>query len=316
MSGFLAEIGKQLAQRWATVLVLPGLVFLTIAVAGHVLGQAHFYDIALLLHSAKQLAAQFDGRAVTAVLTVAGIALCAAAVALFAQGLGTAARSLWLVDRLPGPFDAVVRHIVKERREDWQDADKAYRDYQKLPAPAPGAGGDNNADAERNEQLAELADKRNRIALAPPVRPTWIGDRIAAVYSRVHNQYALSLDFAWPRLWLILPDLVRTEVKDARDSFDRAAFLQGWGLLYMVLGIEWWPAAAAGLFIVVLAWRKGRASMDTLADLIESAFDLYASALVASLGFEKATSPDTGAWQTIPDTNNWATVDEWMRKAS
>jgi hypothetical protein len=310
LNGFLAEIGKQLAQRWATVLVLPGLVFLATAAAGHLLGQAHFYDVALLVHSAGKLAAQFDGRPVTAVLSAAGVALGAAAAALFAQGLGTVARSLWLVDHLPGPLDAAVRHRVTKRRDEWKKADDAYRTYQESAA-APGAN------AERSAQLAILADKRNQIALARPVRPTWIGDRIAAASSRVHGQYSLSLDFAWPRLWLILPDLVRTEIKDTRDSFDRAATLQGWGLLYIAVGIEWWPATAAGLFTASLAWRRGRASIAALADLVESAFDLYASDLVTSLGFTRAADQrSTGDSQTVPDTDKWDAVDEWMRKGT
>jgi hypothetical protein len=314
LSGFLAAIGEQLAQRWATVLVLPGLVFLAIAAAGHVLGQTHSFDVTLLIHYAEKLAAHYDGRPVDAVLTVAGIALGAVAAALLAQGLGTAARSLWLVDRLPGPFDAPIRHLVKKRRQQWNNADEAYRDYQKeSSAAAPGAGGERG---NREEQLAILADKRNRIALARPVRPTWMGDRIAAASSRIHGQYSLSLDFVWPRLWLILPDLVRSEIKDARDSFDRSATLQGWGLLYIALGIEWWPAAIAGLFTTVLAWRRGRASIGVLADLVESAFDLYTSNLVTSLGFEKLIGSGTGDWKVVPNTDNWAAVDEWIRKGS
>ncbi len=306
MTAFLAQIGQQLAQRWANVLVLPGLLFLAVAASGHVLGQAHFYDVALLLHSSEKLATQFDGRPVAAVLSVAGIVLGAAAAALLAQGFGTVARSLWLVDRLPGPLGAVVRHMVDKRRHDWQAANDAYQRYKESPAA--------EAAAARDEKLAVLGDKLKRIALAAPVRPTWIGDRIAAASSRIHGQYNLSLDFAWPRLWLILPELARTEVKDARDSFDRAATLQGWGLLYMVLGIEWWPAAVAGLCTAVLAWRRGRTSMGALADLVESAFDLYASTLVKGLGYEPPVSPATSDWQAFPSTANWGAADDWMRK--
>ena len=301
MSGFLAAIGQQLAQRWATVLVLPGLVFIATAMAGHALGQVHFYDVALLLRSAQKLAMQFDGRPVAAVLAVAGIALGAAAVGLFAQGVGVAARSAWLADGLPRPFSAIAKFTVDKRCDAWKEANEAYKKAR-------------NASAS-DETLAQLADKRNRIALAQPVRPTWIGDRISAASTRIHNQYHLSLDFAWPRLWLVLPDLVRTEVKDARDSFDRAATLQGWGLLYMTLGIEWWPAAVAGLFTVVLAWRRGRASMGVLADLVESAFDLYAGNLVTSLGFAKAAGPGPGTWLG-PSTDGWATINAWIRKGS
>ena len=83
----------------------------------------------------------------------------------------------------------------------------------------------------------------------------------------------------------------------------------------MTLGIEWWPAAVAGLFTVVLAWRRGRASMGALADLVESAFDLYAGNLVTGLGFAKPAVPSPGTWQG-PSTDGWATIDAWIRKGS
>jgi hypothetical protein len=306
LSGFLTAIGQQLAQRWATVLVLPGLVFIAIAMAGHALGQTRSYDVPELVRSAQKLATQFDGRPVAAVLAVGGIALAAIAVALLAQGVGTAARSLWLVYRVPWPFSAVVEFLVDKRGKAWKCASTKYDEARRPPAPAD------------DVQLAKLADKRNRIALAPPIRPTWIGDRMASASTRVYSQYHLSLDFAWPRLWLVLPDLVRAEVKDARDSFDHASTLQGWGLLYMALGIEWWPAAVAGLFTVVLAWQRGRASMGTLADLVEAAFDLYAVSLATSLGFTQPGAPDQepgGGWQA-PRTEGWAAIDDWIRKGS
>jgi hypothetical protein len=60
-------------------------------------------------------------------------------------------------------------------------------------------------------------------ALARPVHPTWMADRLAAAGSRVYHQYGLDLEFTWPRLWLLLPELTRTEVRDTRDSFAAAA---------------------------------------------------------------------------------------------
>ena len=38
-------------------------------------------------------------------------------------------------------------------------------------------------------EVDRLAARRNRIALARPTRPTWIGDRVAAADSRVYHQY-------------------------------------------------------------------------------------------------------------------------------
>ncbi|MER5626420.1 hypothetical protein ABT061_35860 [Streptosporangium sp. NPDC002544] len=35
MNGFLSEIGKKLAERWVTLLALPGLLYLAAAMVGH-----------------------------------------------------------------------------------------------------------------------------------------------------------------------------------------------------------------------------------------------------------------------------------------
>jgi hypothetical protein len=41
MTGFLGEIGQKLADRWAALLVVPGLLYLAAVTAAAVLGQAH-----------------------------------------------------------------------------------------------------------------------------------------------------------------------------------------------------------------------------------------------------------------------------------
>ena len=55
--------------------------------------------------------------------------------------------------------------------------------------------------------------------------------------------------------------------------------------------------------------------MGVLADLVESAFDLYAGNLVTSLSFAKAAGPGPGPWQG-PSTDGWATINAWIRKGS
>ena len=41
MTGFLGEIGQKLADRWAVLLAVPGLLYLAAVTAAAVLGQAH-----------------------------------------------------------------------------------------------------------------------------------------------------------------------------------------------------------------------------------------------------------------------------------
>ena len=79
--------------------------------------------------------------------------------------------------------------------------------------------------------------------------PTWIGDRLYACRVRTATAYGLDLGAMWPRLWLIVPDVVRTEIGVAREAFSAAARLMAWALLYLALGIWWWPAITLAAII-------------------------------------------------------------------
>lgn len=102
------------------------------------------------------------------------------------------------------------------------------------------------------------------------------------------------MDTSWPRLWLIFPDNVRTELGTAHDAFSAAARLTAWGVLYLLLGIWWWPAVPIALITVATAMVRARLATSDLADLIEASVDLYARALAAQLD-EPATGPLTRA---------------------
>jgi hypothetical protein len=112
----------------------------------------------------------------------------------------------------------------------------------------------------------------------------------AAADRRVFTEYRLDLAAAWPRLWLILPDAVRTELRTTRTAFDSAAVLAGWGVLYVALGAQWWPSAVIGVATSVAAWRRGRASAAELADLAEATVDLHGVQLGVTLGLCSADS--------------------------
>ena len=86
--------------------------------------------------------------------------------------------------------------LVANRVENWNDAHR-------------------RAKAATGRRADLLAAERNRIAIAKPTRPTSMGDRIAAADERVHNQYGVDLQSWWPRLWLILDDATRVELRAA-----------------------------------------------------------------------------------------------------
>jgi len=295
VSAFLGELGKKLADKWLSLLVLPGLLLLVTATAGAALGHTGWADAAELVWKVGRASAAIQAKGtVAAVATAAGVLLASAALGLAATAAGKTVQWLWLGGA------RLARPLVERRRRRWRRAHEAYeaevlclyrhRHSEDAAPPEPFVDANDPADPDGGdrEELGRLAAQRNRIALAEPSRATWIGDRLAALDTRVLARYGLDLSSAWPRLWLIVPDTARTELRVAASAFDAAATLGGWGALYLLTGLLWWPAAVIGLVVCVTAWYRGRATMATLTKLAEAVVDLYGRDLAAALGLPAA----------------------------
>ena len=258
MTGFLAELGTKLAERWVARLAVPGALLLAVVATAVVLGHRHALDHRLLADAVTTAAAGFNGKAVQAALVAVAVLVGAGAAGLVVSGLGRAVEALWLATRP----EWLWRPLVRLRQRRWHARQAVAR----------------------RTPTAAAVDRRNRIALAEPCCPTWIGDRLRAAGTRVFHQYALDVTFSWPRLWLLLPEDTRTELTTARAALSRAATLTAWGLLYVAVGAWWWPAALGGTAAAVTGAVQARAAAATLADLLESAFDLHAAELATAVG--------------------------------
>lgn len=273
MGGFLAALGDKLAEKWLALLVLPGLLLVGVAAGGRVLGQQHPFDADRLSRRIDTLAAEPAAHATgTVVLLSAAVLAASAGVGLLAAVLGGAVERLWLGE-WPGWAAPAASALSGRRQRRWDVAQERYRAA--VSARVRGTGA---------PDTVHLNEVRNRIALARPLRPTWMGDRLVAADSRVHRVYDLDLGFAWPRLWLVLPDAARTDLLAARTAVVAAARRGGWALLYLAVGGWWWPAAVIGLVGLPAAWYQAREAVSAHAELVESAVDLYGRDLAAALG--------------------------------
>jgi hypothetical protein len=283
MTGLLAELGKKLAERWVALLVLPGLVFTVVAASAAILGQRSWADVDAIGRRFIQLtttpSAPGDGLPRTALLLVA-LLVASFASGVLARGLATPVERV-LSGRWSRPLHRLAAAMTRRRRTAW---DLANQDWQRA------------RDAGETDRLSELAERRNRIALVRPASATWIGDRFGAPSVRVHQEYGLDLPATWSRLWLRLPESTRVPLTESRTRVDDATALGGWALLYLVLGVVWWPAAVAGVVIGLVGWRRARAAVAVYADLVEAAVDVHLDGLLAQFVDERGVRPARPRW--------------------
>ncbi|PWI18898.1 hypothetical protein DI272_35710 [Streptomyces sp. Act143] len=274
MTGFLAELGRKLAERWFTLLVLPGLAYLLVAAAAFKLGQRDWHDWHALWNGFAALtegdADRQDALAVRAVLLVLAAVPVSAALGVVAQALaGPVERALcgpW-----PHPFAGLSARRTRRRADAWSTEDTAYREHR---------------DPER-------AARRNALSLIPPEHPTHLGDRLRAPAVRLRQEYGIDLATVWPRLWLLLPAATRDTLTEARTRLDTAFALGGWAVLYLPLALYWWPAAPVVLVTALVSRRRAAIAADVYADLVEAAVDLHLDRLHSRLA-EPRPSPQQG----------------------
>ncbi|WP_194911122.1 hypothetical protein [Catenulispora rubra] len=279
MTDFISTLSKKLAERWLTLLVLPGVLYLAAAATAAALGQGVTRSLSLrgLVHQvgvwAKAPAAVTTGGQI---VLLGAVLAGSAATGLAAQALGWAVESLSLAANWrawPVPLRNLAKWRVGARRTKWT---KASADYQSAREEA--------AEARTRGQYAD-PDKRRAafrrviaVARIQPDRPTWSGDRMHAMDEQLRAEPGVDLPQDWPTLWIGLEDAARKDITEARTALTRATTLGGWAVLYAVLVIWWWPAVVAGAVTAVTARHRIRTAADTYAELVAAVGRRYAAA--------------------------------------
>jgi hypothetical protein len=281
VTAFLTELGSKLADKWLTLLVLPGVIYLAVLAAGAELGQRRALDFWALRPAINRVAGQpAAGSTGAIILAVVAAAAAAAAVALVASGLGRLTERAWTAagDRWPASL------LVGRRQARWVKADTQVQAQAVAMARAEQLEPEGPRARELRQRLNRAIARRNAIGLARPQSPTWIGDRLRAIDERVYARYGIDWAAVWPRLWLVMPDTARTELSAASDAFSASARLAAWAVLYLPIAWLWWPALLITTCLGLASWIRGRDRSVNLADLFESAIDLYARDLAKQLG--------------------------------
>jgi hypothetical protein len=299
MGGLLAELGKRIAERWMTLLVLPGALYLGVLTAAQVLGYRHPFDVDRLIQHTDRLAnSATAGSSARLAVVLLAVLLLAAAAGLAAQAVGSFIERLWLATNWPDwptPLNLLARTRVRRRGERWTAANTAYDQRREEAAVARALqhhAGHADAPSPPGGPLDIVYRRLTRISGEPPARPTWMGDRLHAVAVRIDRDLGLDVAVVWPSLWLSAPDATRNEITAARETLTRAATLAGWGVLYLSAGALWWPGFLIAAAVTFTAWRRGRTATDVYATLVEATVRLHTPELARQLG-DNHTGPFT-----------------------
>lgn len=146
------------------------------------------------------------------------------------------------------------------------------------------------------EEQARYRDLDWRLEAETPkqeeeVRATRLGDILRAAETRPTYKYGLDVLICWPRLWLVLPDGVRTELTEARDALNAGVRIQMWAVLSLVIGIWGLWVVPLSVFIAFVAYRVTIREAKTYGLLLESTFDVHRKALYESLRWPLPTNP-------------------------
>lgn len=151
--------------------------------------------------------------------------------------------------------------------------------------------------AQRNtnqrDELAYLDWQQHSFPLPEEIMPTRLGNILCAAERRPLQKYGLDATVCWSRLWLLLPDAVKQELKTARSKLNDAARAWLWSMLFMIWGIWiWWLIPAAIISVLFAYYQWAISAAINYGDLIEATFDLYRHLLYDAIRWQLPVDPN------------------------
>ncbi|MEO0885202.1 MAG: hypothetical protein AAFY54_04620 [Cyanobacteria bacterium J06648_10] len=179
----------------------------------------------------------------------------------------------------------LTKRLVKRQRRQLKAIDKPLQDFnrQGLQTLTP----------EEQHDYIQADLQLSSFPEAGRLLPTRLGNILRSAEDRCAAKYGLDAIICWPRLWLVLPDAVKGELSEARDSLNSTARLWLWGVLFLLwspIFQVWWPLPL-GLVVAWLAYRWMVQAAQVYGELLESAFDLYRFQLYEGLHWPRPKTP-------------------------
>jgi hypothetical protein len=152
------------------------------------------------------------------------------------------------------------------------------------------------AEAKYAEVLLELQSRYAYDEGVAGVRPTNLGNIMAAAWSYPYSRYRIDASAMWPRLQKVIPTDYFRVVEDARISYDFSVVMAFLSILYaiiwivipLVTNLQWWLLwiPAIGIFASLLFYAAAIEAARAFGEIFRTCFDLFRFALIQELRME------------------------------
>jgi hypothetical protein len=116
------------------------------------------------------------------------------------------------------------------------------------------------------------------------LKPTVIGNVLAASENYPWARYGLASVLTWPRLWLVMDESSRAEITASRSRLNGFVQLLGWLALSLVWVIWAWWVPAVSIVGLVIAYRGAASAASGYGELVKGSFDVYHRDLLQRVG--------------------------------
>lgn len=271
MPALLESLGSQLAERWTAMLFTPAFVFW---LGGLVAWMQQFGWNRLETWLNDQ------SEPIQVALIVGGllvVAVSAFVIQQFEQPTIQLLEGYW-----PSWLRGLRRRLIQRQRQTVQHREQRW---QQLATQR-------DLTAEETDEYVILDGQLRQFPTHPArIMPTRLGNVLRSAEDLPQIKYGLDAIICWPRLWMVLPEPVKTDLQAARAELNTAARVWLWGICFLIWAIWVWWAIPIGFFTAWYAYGWILRSATTYATLLESAFDLHRLTLYQSLHWPLPTNP-------------------------
>lgn len=145
----------------------------------------------------------------------------------------------------------------------------------------------------QQEHLIGLRRELRELPRLADIMPTKLGNVLRVAECKPSEKYGLDAVVCWSRLWLLLPDTAKKDLKSTRDELNSAVRLWLWSVLFTIWFFfgAWWavPIGIISACFAYYCWAIPAAR--SYGALVEAVFDLYRHLLYQSLRWNLPSEP-------------------------